>query len=95
MVLPSFYETPGLAALEAGLAGAKVCITKYGGTTEYFGEHATYLEPRSEESIEQALRTSLAKKRDDSLRSRISSTYLWRHAGQRLVDAYNKLVPVK
>jgi len=31
-VLPSMFETPGIAALEAGLAGAKIVITKYGGT---------------------------------------------------------------
>jgi glycosyltransferase involved in cell wall biosynthesis len=91
MVLPSFYETPGLAALEAGLAGAKVCITKYGGTTEYFGEHALYLDPKSEESIERTLRNSLARAKDDQLRRRIADRYLWRYAGQRLVQAYSSL----
>ncbi len=90
-VLPSFYETPGLAALEAGLAGAKVCITKYGGTTEYFGDCALYLDPRSEESIETALRASLARPRETGLRERIATRYLWRHAGQRLVEAYSAL----
>ncbi len=91
MVLPSYYETPGLAALEAGLAGAKVCITRYGGTTEYFGEHALYLEPHSEESLESALRASLARSRDSSLRERIAANYLWRHAGKRLVEVYSAL----
>ena len=32
-VLPAKYETPGIAGLEAGLAGSKIVITKYGGTT--------------------------------------------------------------
>jgi len=88
LVLPSFYETPGLAALEAGLAGAKVCITKYGGTTEYFGDLATYIEPRSEESIEGALNESLSRPKDSRLRERILTRYLWRHAGQRLSEVY-------
>ena len=39
-VLPSLFETPGIAALEAGLAGANIAITKYGGTQEYFGAMA-------------------------------------------------------
>ncbi|MBM3323680.1 glycosyltransferase family 4 protein [candidate division WOR-3 bacterium] len=93
LVLPSFYETPGLAALEAGLAGAKVCITRYGGTTEYFGEHASYLDPRSEESIEKSLNASLGRAKDVRLRDRIAASYLWRHAGKRLVEAYSALTP--
>ena len=35
-VLPGWFETPGLAALEAALAGAKVVATKGGSTKEYF-----------------------------------------------------------
>ena len=38
--LPSWFETPGLAALEAALAGARWSITPFGCTREYFGDHA-------------------------------------------------------
>jgi len=88
-VLPSLYETPGLAALEAGLAGAKVCITRYGGTREYFAEHATYLEPSSEESILNAIKEALARKKDAALRDRIRENYLWPRAGETLAAIYN------
>jgi glycosyltransferase involved in cell wall biosynthesis len=91
LVLPSFYETPGLAALEAGLAGAKVCITKYGGTVDYFGPHATYLEPSSEDSIREALKESLAKPRGPQLRLHIQQSYLWGEAARTLVRAYETL----
>jgi glycosyltransferase involved in cell wall biosynthesis len=87
-VLPSLYETPGLAALEAGLAGAKVCITRHGGTQEYFAEFATYLDPSSEESIANALKQTLARKRDSVLRDRIRANYLWPRAGETLVAIY-------
>ena len=87
-VLPSLYETPGLAALEAGLAGAKVCITRYGGTQEYFAEHATYLEPSSDESVFNALRQTLANKKDTALRDRIRQNYLWPRAGETLAAIY-------
>jgi len=87
-VLPSLYETPGLAALEAGLAGAKVCITRYGGTQEYFADHATYLEPASEESIINALEQALALKKDSALRDRIRENYLWPRAGEILAAIY-------
>jgi glycosyltransferase involved in cell wall biosynthesis len=87
-VLPSLYETPGLAALEAGLAGAKVCITRHGGTQEYFAEFATYLEPASEESIANALKQTLARKKDSVLRDRIRENYLWPRAGETLAAIY-------
>jgi glycosyltransferase involved in cell wall biosynthesis len=92
LVLPSMYETPGLAALEAALAGAKVCITRYGGTREYFGEHATYLDPRSEDSIAEAVAASLAKPRTDDLRVRVMQNYLWRSAGKALSETYNSFL---
>jgi glycosyltransferase involved in cell wall biosynthesis len=88
LVLPGHYETPGLAALEAGLAGAKVCITRYGGTREYFAEHASYLEPSSEDSIFNAIKESLGKTKSAALRERIRASYLWRHAGEALLTAY-------
>jgi glycosyltransferase involved in cell wall biosynthesis len=87
-VLPSLYETPGLAALEAGLAGAKVAITRHGGTQEYFGELATYLEPASEESIANAIKETLARKKDSALRDRIRENYLWSRAGEILAQTY-------
>lgn len=87
-VLPSLYETPGLAALEAGLAGAKLCITKYGGTREYFGDYAEYIEPRSEDSLSAALDRSLAKPKTSALRQHIHKHYLWSEAGKKLAETY-------
>jgi len=87
-ILPSLYETPGLAALEAGLAGAKVCITRYGGTQEYFADLAAYLEPASEESIRNAIEQTLARKKDSALRERIMKNYLWPRAGETLAQIY-------
>ena len=45
--LPSWFETPGLAALEAALAGSAVAITPFGSTREYFGDLVTYCRPAS------------------------------------------------
>ncbi len=91
-VLPSFYETPGLAALEAGLAGAKVCITRYGGTQEYFGDHATYLEPKSENSIERAVISCYYKSQTPHLKEHIYSNFLWEAAATRLIEYYYRVV---
>jgi glycosyltransferase involved in cell wall biosynthesis len=91
--LPSLFETPGLAALEAGLAGAKIVITRYGGTTEYFAEHARYVDPGSVSSIRRALEQSLAAPRSDALRERIRANYLWQHAAHKLIEALSSMQP--
>ncbi len=64
-VLPSMFETPGIAALEAALAGAKVVITPYGGTKEYFGDFATYVEPGSVASIRDGITAALKAKKGE------------------------------
>ena len=53
--LPSWFETPGLAALEAALAGCAVVITPFGSTREYFGELVEYARPGRPGEIDQAL----------------------------------------
>ncbi|UCG43902.1 MAG: glycosyltransferase [candidate division WOR-3 bacterium] len=91
LVLPSQYETPGLAALEAALAGANVCITKHGGTIEYFGDYATYLDPASERSIRRAVAAAMTKPKGEELRNRIVSNFLWEEAARELLAAYREL----
>ncbi len=59
--LPSIFETPGIAALEAGLAGADVVITPYGGTRDYFGDDAIYVEPKSPSSIAEGIQKALSR----------------------------------
>src|SRR5207237_9013780 len=43
--LPSWFETPGLAALEAALAGCAVVVTPLGCAREYFGDRVEYVRP--------------------------------------------------
>lgn len=92
LVLPSYYETPGLVALEAGLAGAKIVITKYGGTDEYFKDFAIYLNPNSEKSIRDGIIKSLEQKRNLSLKEHIKNNFLWQHAAEALVKIYKTVI---
>ena len=89
--LPSQYETPGIAALEAALAGAKIVITDRGGTREYFADLATYVDHRSVDSIRRGLRKALAAPRDVRLQERISQSFLWEHVAARLAAVYREL----
>jgi glycosyltransferase involved in cell wall biosynthesis len=94
-VLPSLFETPGIAALEAGLAGAKVVITRYGGTEEYFKDMATYVEPRSIESIRSGILHALNAKKDNRLREHIRTEYLWPRIAERTARVYREVVALR
>jgi glycosyltransferase involved in cell wall biosynthesis len=89
-VLSSLFETPGIAALEAGLAGAKVVITKYGGTEDYFGGYVEYVEPTSVDSITEGIKQALEKKKDSVLREHIRENYLWQKVGNLTLASYEK-----
>ena len=81
--LPSWFETPGLAALEAALAGCAVVITPYGSTREYFGDLVGVRPPAP------ARRRSAAPSGhagidgpDPRLAPRVATHYLWPNVAQ-------------
>ncbi|MDI6766323.1 MAG: glycosyltransferase [Bacteroidota bacterium] len=94
-VLPSLFETPGIAALEAALAGAKIAITKYGGTDEYFGSYAEYIEPSSAKSIRQGIINVLEKDKQHELQERIRKNFLWEQVAQQTLLAYKSVLTNK
>jgi glycosyltransferase involved in cell wall biosynthesis len=87
---PSWFETPGLAALEGGIAGSAVVVTRNGGTSEYFGEHAEYVDPASMKSIESAIGRAFGEGADRALASRIASRFTWEIAVERTREAYER-----
>jgi glycosyltransferase involved in cell wall biosynthesis len=91
-VLPSQFETPGIAALEAGLTGAKIVITPIGGTKDYFGNNAIYVEPTSTVSIAEGIRTALKNKKDTVLNTRIQKEFLWNKVGEKTKEVYNTIL---
>jgi glycosyltransferase involved in cell wall biosynthesis len=91
LVLPSYIETPGLCALEAGLAGTPLVITEQGCTREYFGEHARYVSPDSPEQIRSAVEAVLGNRKDArALQERIHGRYLWKHAAEATRAGYER-----
>ncbi len=89
--LASFYETPGLTALEAGLAGANIIITKNGGTHEYFDQYASYVDPLDVMGIAEALRTACSKPHNEDLSKLIASNYTWDNVAKLTIKAYASL----
>ena len=90
--LPSKFETPGIAALEAALAGAKIVITPHGGTKDYFGDYATYVDPYSETAISAGIQEALSKPVDDKLAKHVLDNFLWEQTAQKTADSYAKIL---
>lgn len=90
-VLQGHFETPGLAALEAALAGAKIAATKAGSTTEYFGGFVDYLDPTSVDSIRRAVERALERPRTTELKTFVSEHHTWDRVVDRLVQAYENV----
>lgn len=89
--MPSFVETPSIAALEAAASGTKILITKVGSTKEYFGDSVTYVDPRSVESIRNGISQALQK---DSNASRwiVQDRFMWKNCILPLKECYTMLM---
>lgn len=90
--LPSWFETPGLAALEASLAGAKLVITEGGSTREYFGEDAQYVSPNRITDIRSKMEQAQHQSKNGSLRERIRKNYLWERVAEKVADCYEEIL---
>ena len=90
--MPSFFETTGLASLEAALCGAAVVSTRNGWANEYFGTYATYCQQQNGppsvppwSAHGNAVVTPTC--------ARVSaSTYTWSHAATATLAAYEQLL---
>ncbi len=89
---PSFYETPGLAALEAAACGAAVVVAERGCTREYFGDEAYYCDPTDAGSIRRAIEAALAGGPSAALKERIGREFTWRRAAEETRSAYEQLL---
>ena len=91
-VLQGWFETPGLAALEAGLAGARLAVTEGGSTREYFKDYVEYLNPASPESIRAAVNRALSGEGGKGLSSHIRDNFLWPHVAEENIKAYERML---
>jgi len=89
---PSFYETPGLAALEAAACGMAVVVSERGCTREYFGDEAHYCDPTDPHSIREAIEAALAGGPSEWLKERIRQEFTWQRAAEETKLAYRQLL---
>jgi len=91
VALPSYYETPGLVALEGALAGANVTVTMEGSTREYFGDHAWYVDPYSLDNIAKNLIEAYEAPKNGLLSRIVEEKFTWEKAAQKTLQAYEEI----
>jgi glycosyltransferase involved in cell wall biosynthesis len=88
----SWYETPGLASLEAAAAGCNLVVTPGGCTREYFGDQAWYCRPDDPRSIRAAVERALAAELDADLARRVARKFNWDVAAENTLRGYKLAV---
>lgn len=87
-VLPSDPpEFPGIASLEAGMAGTRVVTTKAPTVTETLGDHGFYCTPEPG-SIRETVERALAVPKNRALADHLRTHYAWETVTDRIIDLY-------
>ena len=91
LALPSWFETPGLAALEAALSGCAVVVTPFGCTREYFGDLVAYARPDRPAEIGRAILGAWRDGPHSGLAAHVTSHYLWSHVARLTAEVYDQV----
>lgn len=90
--LVSWYETPGLVSLEAGIAGCNVVSTNRGSPKEYFTNLVWYCDPSNLKSIREAVSEAFNARKKDDLKKHILKNYTWGKAAEKTFEAYKVML---
>jgi glycosyltransferase involved in cell wall biosynthesis len=91
--LPSWFETPGLAALEAALAGCAVVLTPFGCTREYFSDDVRYARPDRPAQVADALAAAWCEGATPGLAVRVARHFLWSEVARTTAEVYDRVAP--
>jgi glycosyltransferase involved in cell wall biosynthesis len=90
--LPSWFETTGLASLDAGLSGCSVVSTDRGHAKEYLGDRATDCDPADIRSIRAAVELAWNEEPSPDLRNYLLDHFTWDHVARATADAYGTVL---
>jgi len=90
--LISYYETPGLASLEAAISGNTIVVSDRGSPREYFGDYAFYCEPVDMESIKSALSRAFDAAPEPALREKVLRDFTWRQTAEATLRGYERAI---
>jgi glycosyltransferase involved in cell wall biosynthesis len=91
-VLPSWYETPGLSALEAAMAGCNIVITNRGSTREYFRNYVEYIDPSNIRDIRTKIEKSYFSPKNNKLKNFVAKHYTWENTALQTLKAYERVI---
>ena len=92
LALVSWFETPGLVALEAGMSGVPLVLPEGGCAREYFGPMATYVKPNDSAGIRQAVLAAVRRGRSATLARHVREHFSWTAAAQATREGYEKVI---
>lgn len=91
-VLPSWYDTPGLVSLEAGLAGCKLVSTERGTAREYFKDYAEYCVPDDLSDIKTKVLQAVEGKPKPELPYYILNNFTWERVAEKTRQIYSEFL---
>lgn len=92
-VLPSYYETTGLASLEALHFGCQIVVNDHPISRELFGEHAFYAKVDDPKSLRQAIQKALNS--TDTHKQWLHDHFSWSEAAHKILTIYRKVLNSK
>lgn len=91
-VLQGWFETPGLVAMEAALAGANVLVTCGGSTREYFKDYVDYINPADPNDIKLKIMSNLGKRSNPNLKNHILNYFTWDKIAKATIHFYQETI---
>jgi len=92
-ILPSWFETTGLASLEALFCGCNIVITQYGDTRDYFdASEFIYCKPESVISIREAVEKAASMEINTRLIDNAMEKYNWQKTAEKTFSVYKKFI---
>ena len=88
LALTSWFETPGLVAIEAAMSGVPLVLSRGGSAHEYFGGQALYVGPENLPEIRKKVRSAFNTGRNDVLARRVREQFTWESVARATQYAY-------
>ncbi len=91
-ILASWFDTPGLVNLEAGLAGCNLVVSNRGTAQEYFNDLVWYCSPDDPNTIRTSVKEAYHSPRIDDLKDHILRNFTWKQIGETTYEAYARML---
>lgn len=91
LALTGWYETPGLAALEAAMTGTPLVLPRGGSADEYFGRDAAYVLPEGLGGIRRAVLEAVDRPRSEAVAKRMRENFTWKTTAAATLEAYRRV----